>query len=79
MDFVRNNSLLRKNKRREWGAVEVEYSRVYSKLKGQRMERLKLRVGKETDRSREESGEVREGPAKQDFYNGGCLEDYGVL
>lgn len=40
--------MLRKNKRREWGAVEAEYSRMYSKLKGQRMERLKLRVGKET-------------------------------
>lgn len=47
------------------------------------METLKLRVEKETDRSREESVEIRRGPAKQDFYNDEgpklCIEDHGVL
>lgn len=63
--------------------MEAEYSREYSKLKEPRMGRLKLRVEKETDRSREEPGEIRRGPAKQDFYNDEgpklCLEDHGVL
>lgn len=81
--LCKDQQFVEKKQKKGMGAVEEEYSRVYSKLKGQRMERLKLRVGKETDRSREDSGEVRRGPAKQDSYNGEgpklCLEDHGVL
>ena len=56
--------------------------RVCSKLKEPRMGGLKLRVGKETDISREESDEVSRGLVEQDFYLGEgvklCLEGYGV-